>query len=55
MQAFLKSGAQGHYTIKPLDSTLISVLGQRTEISFYDALLVNKAYCSGTTQTSSIF
>ncbi len=44
-QAYL---AQGDHTILPLDSSLSSIMGQRTQISFYDTKLVNTAYYSGT-------
>ena len=34
-------------TIQPNDSNLATTFGQRTEISFDDAKMINSIYCSG--------
>ena len=33
--------------LTPLDPSLRSVMGQRMELSFYDAKIINLVYCSG--------
>ena len=39
--------ADGLYTLLPNDVQLRFVIGQRTELSFYDSKLINNAYCNG--------
>ena len=34
------------YTIRPHDGRLLRVLGQHSELSYYDSMGINRAYCS---------
>jgi hypothetical protein len=46
IQAYLSPHVLSTSTIIPMDMTQLSIMGQCTEISFYDAKAVNMAYCS---------
>lgn len=41
----------GERSVTPKDISLLQVLGQRTELSFYDIAIVNNNYCGGNDST----
>ena len=36
------------YTVRPKDPKLLRLLGQKSELSFYDIEVINRAYCAHT-------